>query len=169
MRTERNEFIAQHEELKELHKKQFAKGAFNPLGEFSEGFWAAMGTNLLDTLGGCGFLTLKTATFSRQLFDTTINAKNKAKQGKDYRSFVNTAVMLTFHDYLASDEARRNPKLLSAETPLLGFHDQQLDSELLEVREKIPPGALRTPHQRTRLRPDHHRGRHKVHAGPRQR
>lgn len=39
-----------------------------------------MGTNLLDALGACAFPALETATFSRQLFDATINGKSKAKQ-----------------------------------------------------------------------------------------
>lgn len=97
-----------------------------------------MGTNLLDTLGVCAFPTLKTATFSRQLFDATINGKSKAKQGKCYRSFVNTAVMLSLRNYLASDEASHNPGLLVIDTPLRGLDDQQLDPELMDVREKIP-------------------------------
>lgn len=142
MRTERDELIAQQlriaEEIKERREKQFTKGAFNPLGEFPEGFWTAMGTNLLDTLGACAFPALKTATFSRQLFDATINGKSKARQGKGYRSFVNTAVMLALRDYLASEEANHNVGLLIIDTPLLGLDDQQLDPELMDVREKIP-------------------------------
>lgn len=142
MRAERDELMSQHgriaEEIKERREKQFTKGTFNPLGEFPEGFWTAMGTNLLDTLGACAFPALKKATFSRQLFDATINGKSKAKQGKGYRSFVNTAVMLSLRDYLASDEASHNPGLLIIDTPLLGLDDQQLDQELMDVREKIP-------------------------------
>ncbi|HAT6582840.1 TPA: AAA family ATPase [Corynebacterium striatum] len=142
MRAERDELMSQQgriaEEIKERRGKQFTKGTFNPLGEFPEGFWTAMGTNLLDTLGACAFPALKKATFSRQLFDATINGKSKAKQGKGYRSFVNTAVMLSLRDYLASDEASHNPGLLIIDTPLLGLDDQQLDQELMDVREKIP-------------------------------
>lgn len=142
MRAERDELISQQdriaEEIKERREKQFTKVTFNLLGEFPASFWTAMGTNLLDTLGACAFPALKTATFSRQLFDATINGKSKAKQGKGYRSFVNTAVMLSLRDYLASDEASHNPGLLIIDTPLLGLDDQQLDPELMDVREKIP-------------------------------
>lgn len=142
MRAERNEIISQQdriaEEIKKRREKQFTKGTFNPLGEFPDSFWTAMGTNLLDTLGACAFPALETAEFSRQLFDATINGKSKAKQGKGYRSFVNTAVMLSLRDYLASTEARHNPGLLVIDTPLLGLDDQQLDPELMDVREKIP-------------------------------
>lgn len=142
MRTERDELISRQgriaEEIKERRGKQFMKGSFDPLGEFPEVFWTAMGTNLLDVLGACAFPVLKTATFSRQLFDATINGKSKSNQGKGYRSFVNTAVMLALRDYLASDEASHNPGLLVIDTPLLGLDDQQLDQELMDVREKIP-------------------------------
>lgn len=142
MRAERDELISQQnqiaEEIKERREKQFTKGTFNPLGEFPDSFWTEMGANLLDTLGACAFPALKTATFSRQLFDATINGRSKAKQGKGYRSFVNTTVMLALRDYLASDEASFNPGLLVIDTPLLGLDDQQLDPELMDVREKIP-------------------------------
>lgn len=142
MRAERDELISQQdriaEEIKDRREKQFTKGTFNPLGEFPDSFWTAMGTNLLDTLGACAFPALETAMFSRQLFDATINGKSKAKQGKGYRSFANTAVMLSLRDYLASDEASHNPGLLVIDTPLLGLDDQQLDPELMDVREKIP-------------------------------
>ncbi len=142
MCAERDELISQQdriaEEIKERREKQFTKGTFSPLGEFPETFWTVMGTNLLDTLGACAFPALKTAVFSRQLFDATINGKSKAKQGKGYRSFVNTAVMLALRDFLASDEASHNPGLLIIDTPLLGLDDQQLDPDLMDVREKIP-------------------------------
>lgn len=142
MRAERGELMSQQgriaEEIKERRGKQFTKGTFNPLGEFPEGFWTAMGTNLLDTLGACAFPAIETAEFSRQLFDATINGKSKSRQGKGYRSFVNTAVMLSLRDYLASDQASHNPGLLVIDTPLLGLDDQQLDQELKDVREKIP-------------------------------
>ena len=142
MRAERDELMSQQgriaEEIKERRGKQFTKGTFNPLGEFPEGFWTAMGTNLLDTLGACAFPAVETAEFSRQLFDATINGKSKSRQGKGYRSFVNTAVMLSLRDYLASDGASHNPGLLIIDTPLLGLDDQQLDQNLMDVREKIP-------------------------------
>ncbi|MGQ4534592.1 AAA family ATPase [Dermabacteraceae bacterium P13115] len=142
MRGEREELITRQrqieEELKERRKRKFSKGNFNPLGEFSDDFWEAMDTNLLDTLGACAFPSLKTAKFSRQLFDATINGKSKAKQGQGYRSFVNTAVMLALRDYLVTDRAIHNPGLLVIDTPLLGLDDQQLDPELMDVREKIP-------------------------------
>lgn len=142
MRTERNELITEQnriaEEIKERQEKQFTRGTFNPLGELPEDFWNSMGTSLLDTLGASAFPALKTATFSQQLFDATINGKSKAKQGKGYRSFVNTAVMLALREYLASEKASHNPGLLIIDTPLLGLDDQQLDEELMDVREKIP-------------------------------
>lgn len=142
MRAERDELMSQQgriaEEIKERRGKQFTKGTFNPLGEFPEGFWTAMGTNLLDMLGACAFPAVETAEFSRQLFDATINGKSKSRQGKGYRSFVNTAVMLSLRDYLASDGASHNPGLLIIDTPLLGLDDQQLDQNLMDVREKIP-------------------------------
>ncbi|MGV0424706.1 AAA family ATPase [Corynebacterium tuberculostearicum] len=142
MRAERDELMSQQgriaEEIKKRRGKQFTKGTFNPLGEFPEGFWTAMGTNLLDTLGACAFPAVETAEFSRQLFDATINGKSKSRQGKGYRSFVNTAVMLSLRDYLASDGASHNPGLLIIDTPLLGLDDQQLDQNLMDVREKIP-------------------------------
>lgn len=145
MRTERYQLIAQKQqieaELKERREKTFTKGNFNPLDEFPDQFWTAISTDLLDTLGACAFPALRTATFSRQLFDATINGKSKAKQGQGYRSFVNTAVMLALRSYLASQYASHNPGLLVIDTPLLGMDDQQLDAELKDVREKIP-GAL---------------------------
>lgn len=145
MRAERDELITRQrqieEELQERRERQFTKGNFNPFGEFPDEFWTAMDTCLFDILGACAFPGLKTAVFSRQIFDATVNGKSKAKQGQGYRSFVNTAVMLALRDYLASKHASHNPGLLLIDTPLLGLDNQQLDPELMDVREKIP-GAL---------------------------
>lgn len=142
MRTERDQLIEQRkqivDELKTRQEKTFTKGNFSPLDEFPDQFWKAMSTALLDTLGACAFPALNSAIFSRQLFDATVNGKSKAKQGQGYRSFVNTATMLALRSYLASEQASHNPGLLVIDTPLLGLDDQQLDPELMDVREKIP-------------------------------
>lgn len=142
MHAEREELIARknqiEEELQERRGKQFIKGNFNPLEEFPEEFWNTMSSEILDTLGASAFPGLKTANFSPQLFDAAVNGKSKAKQGQGYRSFVNTAVMLALRSFLASDHASHNPGLLVIDTPLLGLDDQQLDQELMDVREKIP-------------------------------
>lgn len=125
-------------ELLERKTRTFPKGNFNALDEFPDEFWEQMDTGLLDTLGACAFPGLKTVSFSREIFDAVVNGKIKARQGKGYRSFVNTSVMLTLRDFLASEDSAHNLGLLLIDTPLLGLDDPQLDPELLEVRETIP-------------------------------
>lgn len=142
MRTELEELrerkTAIDQEIAERQTKTFPKGNFNATNEFPETFWETMSEGLLDTLGACAFPRLDRATFSRELFDAVINGKIKGKQGKGYRSFVNTAVLLTLREYFASDAAAHSPSILMIDTPLLGLDDPQLDPELQEVRETIP-------------------------------
>ena len=142
MRTEledlRERKTAIEQEIVERRAKTFPKGNFNATNEFPETFWETMGDGLLDTLGACAFPRLDRATFSRELFDAVVNGKMKSKQGKGYRSFVNTAVLLTLREYFASDAAAHSPSILMIDTPLLGLDDPQLDPELQEVRETIP-------------------------------
>lgn len=142
MRTELEELrerkTAIEQEIAERQAKTFPKGNFNATNEFPDEFWEAMSEGLLNTLGACAFPRLDRATFSRELFDAVVNGKMKSKQGKGYRSFVNTAVLLTLREYLASDAVAHNPSILIIDTPLLGLDDPQLDPELQEVRETIP-------------------------------
>lgn len=142
MRTELEQSKVRREdieaEIRERRTRTFPKGTFTALDEFPDEFWGQMSTGLLDTLGACAFPGLKTAYFSREIFDAIVNGKTKAKEGQGYRSFINTAVMLTLRDFFASKDSAHNPGLLLIDTPLLGLDDPQLDPELLEVRETIP-------------------------------
>lgn len=125
-------------EISERKAKTFPKGSFKAIDEFPEDFWEAMSEELLNTLGACAFPRLERATFSREQFDAVINGKTKRKHGKGYRSFINTAVLLTLRQHFASNEAAHNPSILMIDTPLLGLDDPQLDPELQELRETIP-------------------------------
>lgn len=142
MQTELEELrerkTAIEQEIAERQAKTFPKGNFNATNEFPETFWETMSEGLLDTLGACAFPRLDRATFSRELFDGVVNGKTKSKQGKGYRSFVNTAVLLTLREYFASEAAMHSPGVLMIDTPLLGLDDPQLDPELQEARETIP-------------------------------
>ena len=142
MRTELEELRertnAIKQEIADRQAKTFPKGNFKATSEFPETFWETMSEGLLDTLGACAFPRLERAMFSRELFDAVVNGKTKGKQGKGYRSFVNTAVLLTLREYLASDAAAHSPGILMIDTPLLGLDDPQLDPELQEARETIP-------------------------------
>lgn len=147
MQTELEELrehkTAIEQEIAERQAKTFPKGNFNAANEFPETFWETMSEGLLDTLGACAFPRLDRATFSRELFDGVVNGKIKSKQGKGYRSFVNTSVLLTLREYFASDTVAHSPSILMIDTPLLGLDDPQLDPELQEARETIPIALYR--------------------------
>lgn len=142
MRTELEQSKQRKEEIEseilERKARTFSKGNFNAIDEFPDVFWKQMSTGLQDTLGACAFPGLKTAVFSREIFDAVVNGKTKANEGQGYRSFVNTAVMLALRDFLASENSAHNPGLLLIDTPLLGLDDPQLDPEIQEMRETIP-------------------------------
>lgn len=140
--TEYTQLEAQREDItSELTRRrnlEFKKTDFNVLTLLPEQFWDGMSAGLLNTLGACAFPNLREAYFSREIFDAVVNKKRKTSDGQGYRSFVNTAVMLTLRSFLASGSSSHNPGLLMIDTPLLGLDDPQLDPELKKERETIP-------------------------------
>ncbi|PJM79900.1 ATP-binding protein [Bifidobacterium scaligerum] len=142
MRAEReqleNELETVRNEIERRKAMPFPKEQFDPLDYYPDSFWDDISTLLLDTLGACAFPNLKEAYLNRKSFDAVVNDKFKRREGKGYRSFVNTVVLLVLHDYLASDHAAHNPSILMIDTPLLGLDDPQEDPELQEMRETIP-------------------------------
>ncbi|PLS27304.1 ATP-binding protein [Bifidobacterium parmae] len=142
MRGERQRLEAELDEVRgEIERRKtmtFPKGDFDAFEHYPSDFWDVMSGILLDTLGACGFPRLKDARLSRELFDVVVNGKEKKREGKGYRSFVNTVLLLSLHDYFASAHATYDPGILMIDTPLLGLDDPQQDPELKEMRETIP-------------------------------
>lgn len=124
-------------EIEERKTLEFPEANYDPLAHIPADFWASMSTRLLDTLGACAYPNLKEARYSSQTFDAFVNGKSKRIQGKGYRSFINTAVMLSLREYF-TQEAKHDPGLLIIDTPLLGLDDPQMDIESDEIRETIP-------------------------------
>lgn len=142
LQAEREQLENELEEVQaEIERRKaipFPKGEFSPLDYYPADFWNRMSELLLDTLGACAFPNLKEARLSSRSFDAVINDKVKSREGKGYRSFVNTVVLLALHEYLASELSAHNPGFLMIDTPLLGLDDPQQDPELQEMRETIP-------------------------------
>ena len=142
LQVEREQLVEQlktvREELERRMAMTFPKGRFDALDYYPADFWDDMSQRLLDTLGACAFPNLIEARFDRTTFDAVINGVDKHKEGKGYRAFVNIAVLLSLHDYLASDRSAHNPGFLMIDTPLLGFDDPQLDPESRKLLDIIP-------------------------------
>ncbi|WP_207763364.1 ATP-binding protein [Bifidobacterium margollesii] len=142
MRVERKQLIDRlrdvEEELERRRASVFVRDKFNILDYYPKDFCKDMGDLLLNTLGACAFPNLRKAEFGGLSFDAVINGKMKSEEGKGYRSFINTAVMLAMHDYLASSHSRHALPILMIDTPLLGLDDPQPDPELNVMRETVP-------------------------------
>lgn len=96
---------------------------YKPRECFQSDFWYSMNNTIRSILQQCHFQGADTADFSRSSFDVEIAAYSKAdEQGKGYCAFLNSVVMLAFHDYL-NEQSKHTPGWLLIDTPLHGFDE----------------------------------------------
>ena len=135
LEQELTEVVAEIERRKAM---TFPKGNFDAFKYYPPDFWEVMSSLLLDTLGACAFPNLREASFERKTFDAIVNDMDKSRDGRGYRSFINTVVLLTLHRYLASEHSVYDPGIVMIDTPLLGLDDPQQGAQLQEMQETIP-------------------------------
>lgn len=96
---------------------------YKPRECFQSDFWYSMNNTIRSILQQCHFQGADTADFSRSSFDVEIAGYSKAdEQGKGYCAFLNSVVMLAFHDYL-NERSKHTPGWLLIDTPLHGFDE----------------------------------------------
>lgn len=105
------------------HRSVSENDKFRPRDCFQPDFFHSMRSIIRDILQQSHFPHADSADFDKQDFDVEIAGYSKAdEQGKGYCAFLNTVVMLAFHDYL---NARSKHALgwLLIDTPLHGFDE----------------------------------------------
>lgn len=107
--------------LEDLQQPTEAMGKFRPMDLFEPDFFYSMRRNMQEILGEANFPGSQTVDFDRQSLDIKIAGYSKAEeQGKGYSAYLNTVLMLAFHEYLN----KRSPHpigFLLIDTPLHGF------------------------------------------------
>lgn len=107
--------------LEDLQQPTEAMDKFRPMDLFEPDFFYSMRRNMQEILGEANFPGSQTVDFDRQSLDIKIAGYSKAEeQGKGYSAYLNTVLMLAFHEYLN----KRSPHsigFLLIDTPLHGF------------------------------------------------
>lgn len=99
-------------EAKYKPREYFTQDILNKLNELL--------TKLLDL---CNFEDFSSAYFNLDSFDVVVNGKAKFTFGKGYRAFLNTAVALTFKEYL-SEYGKFSPGMLIIDSPILSLKEK---------------------------------------------
>ena len=102
---------------------------YKPRECFQGDFWYSMNNTIRSILRQCHFPGADIADFSKTSFDVEIAGYSKAdEQGKGYCAFLNSVVMLAFHDYL-NKQSKHAPGWLLIDTPLHGFDEGTRSTE----------------------------------------
>ncbi|MFD0704643.1 hypothetical protein ACFQY8_02615 [Alloscardovia venturai] len=127
-----------NKKIANLKNREFPNMQLNIFDYFPSEFSQDFGEKILDILGACAFPHLAQATFDETTFDAIINNQPKNREGKGYRSLINTAMFLALREYLASCETAHAPSILMIDTPLLGLDDPQVRKDSKEFIDTIP-------------------------------
>lgn len=96
---------------------------YKPRDCFRHDFYVSMDAGIRRILERSHCVGAVSASFDRHTFDVAIDGRSKAdEQGKGFCAFLNTVVMLAFHDYL-NRCSMHAPGWLLLDTPLLGFDE----------------------------------------------
>lgn len=96
---------------------------FKPRELFHREFYLGIESTIREILKSAHFEGAGLADFNRQIFDIDIDGYSKAdEQGKGYSAFLNTVLMLAFHDFL-NNRSPHAPGHLLIDTPLHGFDE----------------------------------------------
>lgn len=104
--------LEEESEIKYKPKEYFMQEMINRINDIL--------TNILQS---CRFENLSSAYFSLDSFDVVVNGKAKFTYGKGYRAFLNTAVALTFMEYL-SEYGEFSPGMLIIDSPILSLKEK---------------------------------------------
>lgn len=108
---------------------------YHPREYFEEDFQSKMTEYAVEILSECNYENLTSARFDISVFDIEVNGESKENSnGKGYRAFLNTVVILMFRKYLFK-YAKFDPQMFIIDTPLHGFD---------EGRDETAPESMRT-------------------------
>ncbi|WP_042395742.1 AAA family ATPase [Clostridium saudiense] len=96
---------------------------YKPREYFTQDILNKLNEILTKILESCKFEEFSSAYFSLDPFDVVVNGKAKFTFGKGYRAFLNTAVALTFKEYL-SEYDEFSPGMLIIDSPILSLKEK---------------------------------------------
>lgn len=107
---------------------------FKPREAFHHDFYFGMTKNIQAILKCANFPNAEKAQFDKEHFDITIAGYTKQEeQGKGYSAYLNTVVILAFHQYMNRRSAHA-PGFLIVDTPLHGFDEGNLKEHEASMR-----------------------------------
>lgn len=96
---------------------------YHPKDYFGDNFAIKMSEIANNVLKECCYFNLLKARFNFSTFDIEVNGEEKgSSHGKDYRSYLNTVMLMILRRYLANN-AKFDPHIFIVDTPLHGFDD----------------------------------------------
>lgn len=115
--------------LDDLEQPTEAMDKFRPMDLFEPDFFYSMRRNMQEILGEANFPGSSSVDFDRQSLDIEIAGDSKAEeQGKGYSAYLNSVLILAFHEYLNQRSAHPIGFLL-IDTPLHGFDQGEVAVE----------------------------------------
>ncbi|MGX7140034.1 AAA family ATPase [Facklamia languida] len=116
-------------DLNKLETEKTREEKYRPVEEFPVNFFKTIEEYVFSILCYCEFPNLTTVRFDPKTFDVIINNQPKANQGKGYRSFINTVVILAVRKYFSLySHYKIGPFII--DTPLLGLDDESDTTEI---------------------------------------
>lgn len=71
----------------------------------------------------CHFDGYSTVYFDLKKYDVIVNGNYKKSYGQGFRTFINTLLLLTIHDYLSSDKCAYSPGFLIIDSPIMSLKE----------------------------------------------
>lgn len=71
----------------------------------------------------CRFDGYSNAYFDLKKCDVVVNGSHKKSYGQGFRTFMNTLLLLTIHNYLSSDKSAYNPGFLIIDSPIMSLKE----------------------------------------------
>ena len=80
--------------------------------------------NMLDYIfRECHFDGYSNVYLDLKKFDVVVNGSHKKSYGQGFRTFMNTLLLLTIHDYLSSDRCAYSPGFLIIDSPIMSLKE----------------------------------------------
>ena len=94
---------------------------------------------LKNILQECNFTNLNTVSFDERILDIIINGKKKASNGKGYKAFFNSIILITLSKMLY-EKGYYKTNFLMLDSPLLPLQEEKDENE--KIQESIKKGFL---------------------------
>lgn len=109
-------------DLAEINNYKPDSSLYKPIEKLPENFFVDIENILFQSLEYCSYPNLNIVSFDRSEFDMVVNGKPKADQGKGFRAYLNSILVLSMLDYILKNGKYHIP-LLILDTPLLGLDE----------------------------------------------